>query len=251
MARSNYLVHWTGKTFVTDPKRLSNSDRGKYLKRLRDILQQGFWMTRPKEGLIGRNVRQPTRGSSVSFSYDATMTCFTELRLSQSIDHAGEYGLLGIGVDRKYVLDRCGGPVHYVRNHIDDEIVGAFADLRAWIAGQNRERRPGCERADQSIKYLGTFFKGMSEKSRDDFRFLDENEWRVVYTPLQVEAGNILPTGKSKPAFRLRLGPEDIRIIVFPDYDTRAMALSDPIVSSIIEKGKAILLLTLEECQQL
>src|SRR5260221_14510840 len=119
--RSSLLVHWTGKDICTNRNDLSDSHRRDYVERARSILQDGFWVTRPKEQLIGSS---PGSDASSSCDYVIDVSCFTEVRLSQAELHSQRYGLLGIGVERKFVLDRRGGPVHYVRNASCETVVG-------------------------------------------------------------------------------------------------------------------------------
>jgi hypothetical protein len=184
-------------------------------------------MMRPPELLQGANTR--ANSGSISFKYETPMTCFSEVRLSQCVNHAITYGLLGVGVRRTFVLERWGGPVHYVRNHADDGIVGAFFDLRVWVHGQNQS-----ERAVQLVDYLGTFLKGMSEKSTDNFKFLDEHEWRIVVTEQHERSGKIVRTSNPPPEFKLPLRSGDIKLIVFPDAVTREMALAHADISNSI-----------------
>jgi hypothetical protein len=110
--RSELLTYWTGKDITTDPSKLTTEDREAYAKRLSDVLEQGFWMTVPRETLRGRSGDQPA-----TIRYVVPMTCFTELRISHSEHHWCRYGLIGIVVDRSFVLRRSGGPVLYMRSH--------------------------------------------------------------------------------------------------------------------------------------
>ena len=177
MIRPNYLVHWTGKDIASDPELLTDGDRRKYLDRLTDILHNGFWMTRPPEKLMGRHPRSP-KGGSVSFTYEANMTCFTEIRLSQSVGHAKLYGCLGIGVDREYILERWGSPVHYVRNHEREKIVSAFFDLRYMLVKLKQAGVADAELADGYLSYIGTFLKGMSQFGKDEMCIRDRLKGR-------------------------------------------------------------------------
>jgi hypothetical protein len=42
------------------------------------------------------------------------MICFTEIRLSQAQTHAKQYGKLGIGFERDFIMDKGGRPVIYI-----------------------------------------------------------------------------------------------------------------------------------------
>ncbi|HVO22043.1 MAG TPA: abortive infection system antitoxin AbiGi family protein [Candidatus Margulisiibacteriota bacterium] len=245
MTRPDLLIHWTGKDISTSLGSLTDGDRKGYVDRLEDIVSKGFWMTRPPESLTGKNVRSGSGGHS--FKYEVDMTCFTEVRLSASADHAQAYGLLGIAVDRKYVLNRWGTPVHYVRNSDDEWIVGAFADA---LYQANRLPAGTRDRMMASLRYLGVFLKPMSNsKSDDDFAYIDEHEWRVVQTEEQVRKGRICTTGLKKPQYRLLVEPSDLKLIVFPDEITRRMAVFR-LEAFLRKAGNTVPLLTLRECAQ-
>lgn len=138
--RTDFLVHWTGKDICLDSQALSDEHRARYVDRLADILGKGFWMTKPDEKIYGNK--------NVYIEYSAPMTCFTEIRLSQAKLHAQRYGLLGVGVTRRFVLDRLGGPVHYVRNHPTAYAPGMCAVLeqRSGAGHSLKPTRHGIER---------------------------------------------------------------------------------------------------------
>jgi hypothetical protein len=242
--RSTFLVYWTGKDIPTDPS-LTHADRAQFVDRLVDIVQNGFWMTKPSETLVGST----PSGASVTFHRQTYMTCFTELRLSASRQHANAFGLLGIGVDRSYVLERWGTPVHYVRNQRDEGVVGAFHQLRYLIT--RAATWTGKDDALTCCDHLGVFIKGMSSSGTDDFAFLDEQEWRVVAFDEQVKRRRIVQTTTPPPDFRLLLQPSDLRIVVFPDDVTRSLALADARVRHLTSLlPNPIHMLTLSECEQ-
>jgi len=249
MNRTDLLVHWKGRDIHTDMATLTDDHRRRYVERLMDIVGNGFWMTRPPENLTGAHV--VSSSGTVSFTYSTDMTCFTELRLSASGSHAKAFGLLGLSVSRRYVLDRWGAPVHYVRNAGDERIVGAFIRLR-YLVG--RLCRTGAKEADEAIgyvDYLGAFLKAMSCRGRDDYRHLDEQEWRVVVTEPQLKKGTMVATGHHEPEYRLKLSPGDLRLVVFPDAETRSMAVArDEFQAFRSATGDGPHLLTVQECEQ-
>ena len=101
--RSDFLVHWTGKDICKYPNELDTGKRNNYVDRLVDILTYGFWMTVPTP------VERVEGFADSWIEYKTPMTCFTEIRLSQAQEHSSRYGLLGVSVDRRFVLDRYGG----------------------------------------------------------------------------------------------------------------------------------------------
>lgn len=246
--RSDFLVHWTGKKFASDPSTLRDTHRAEYVGRLASILADGFWMTIPKERIEGRN--------GAWIEYEAPMTCFTEIRLSQTLSHAKRYGLLGIGVSRQFVLDRFGGPVHYVRNHNDECIIGnaqkLFKALEDLDARKELEDLRDLDAA-KLRKYLAvncSFIKKMSDPNEDNFEYLNEQEWRIVHTYFQEEAGKLVPTGVAKPPYLIPVPLGDVRIVVFPDDQTRTKARSDDRLRAWFQDPPSSnpILLTLQEC---
>ena len=192
------------------------------MERLFSLLDHGFWMTIPEERLTGlRNGDRPT-----SLSYSAPMTCFTELRLSAAQAHHLRYGLLGLVVDRGFVLERWGAPVHYVRSHEEDAIAGNLVMLLSWIQ-QQIDR--GVEHADTimtNMRFLIGFTKNMSDLGTDNFLYLDEQEWRIVHSYRQQELGRIHATGKDKPKYLMPFTRSDIQMLVVPDSEIRTELLA-------------------------
>src|SRR4030042_1175833 len=103
---SDFLIHWTGididrvydqQWYQSDKSETNKSCdvTGKYFKRLHDILQFGIWMTPENESTLCFN--------NTSINVPPTpRSCFTELKLSESRQHAQNYGRLGIGVKRPF-----------------------------------------------------------------------------------------------------------------------------------------------------
>jgi hypothetical protein len=82
--RTDFLIHWTGKDIERDRSLLTEKHRAAYVDRLFNILAEGFWMNIPDEQINGSD------GSWIKYS--APMTCYTEIRLSQTQEHAKQYG---------------------------------------------------------------------------------------------------------------------------------------------------------------
>jgi len=258
MRRSHFLVHWTGKDISVNQHTLTDVQRDEYVGRLFSILAGGFWMSMPLESLLGGLGGHP--GGSHGFTYSAAMTCFTEIRLSAASHHASQYGLLGIAVDRHFVLDRWGSPVHYVRNRSMEHIVGSFADLRYQLVtllnrqGLDPQVDLLARNALQHADYLGVFLKAMSappaqQNDPDDFFFLDEQEWRVVAVPELLNKGHIVDNGKKAlPPFKLVLPADKVRLIVAPDGATRNKLIADARIGTHWPNRIHPPILTLDEC---
>jgi len=210
--RSKLLVHWTGKDIgLTHP--LSEPQRQSYVARLESILGSGFWMNKPEfaESLLGYDL--------TTYGLQPAMTCFTEIRLSQARQHAHQYGLLGVGVERDFVLDRTGGPVHYVRNRPNECIVGSYSQLFKYLNNHRAETKEG-ENPVGVLFMLMSFLKPMSElTNEEDHQFLDEQEWRIVQND-RIKKDHIARQPGDRPVALLPITHHEVSVIIFPDRDT-------------------------------
>lgn len=165
---SDFLVHWTGKDIEEkynpywdngiysrihedSEKSLLNN----YLERLRDILKYGFWMIKD-----GNNLDNPNLNATAT-----PQTCFTELKLSQARRHARQYGRLGIGVKRGYLLERGGRPIIYY----------GFKDTN-----HNDPFVEACQK-NFTDRALLNFFKPMNKPNDPlNYALYAESEWRII-----------------------------------------------------------------------
>ena len=166
---SDFLVHWTGRDIdaTHHPQWYTTDHRSKtsavvddlYLKRLRDVLRFGLWMTedsRDAQTIGYQEYRVPQEARC----------CFTELRLSESRRHAALYGRLGIGVKRPFVFQRGGRPLIYfgfgANSHSDRFVQACFRDLQD--------------------KSLLNFFKPMNSQTHQlTYELYAESEWRILF----------------------------------------------------------------------
>jgi len=245
--RSNFLVHWTGKDLFTtkmpsDLASIEASVQNQFVDRLASIVTDGLWMTTPLESFRGAGTSR--------VKYEVPLVCFTEVRLSQAYEHSQRYGLLGVVVDRKFVLDRYGLPVFYVRNHENERAVARVADVWEGILGPPANG----PRYDPKVafNYIVSFMKNMSSENADDFHFLDEHEWRIVANHELAAAGLIRETGLARPPFKVPLRPSDVRMIVFPSAATREMAMRDDRLHAFFQVLPVLpVFLTVDECRHL
>lgn len=223
MIRSSFLTYWTGKDIERNIDNLNETAHDMYLERLWSILESGIWMNRIEEKVIGWSDTDPNS----TITMQIPMTCFTELRLSQSKEHYSRYGLLGIVVDRQFVLTRQGGPVFYIRSHADEIIVGNLRQMLEWIDCQSKRGTPDADVILKNFSVPISYLKAMSTSDSDDFENLDENEWRIVHTDKGEKMGLIKPTVQSKPKYLIPLTPPDLKMIVLPDSHIRNKIIED------------------------
>jgi hypothetical protein len=167
---SGFLIHWTGKDIdrkydqpwhESDKSKTDKSCTKAYIERLKDILKYGLWMTEDLKD-IKRESDLYIDARIISIPSIAR-TSFTELKLSDSRNHAKEYGRLGIGVKRPFVLDRFGRPmVYFHEKRIDEFFMVCLEKLK------------GTD--------LLNFFKLMSSKETPQtFDWYAESEWRIIF----------------------------------------------------------------------
>jgi hypothetical protein len=198
------------------------------------------------------------------------MTCFTEIRLSQTIEHASKYGLLGIGVTRKFVLDRWGAPVWYVRNRKDEQIVHYlnYISVEPMLFVQElidrqilAEKQPMQQNFMESVAFTNSFIKNMSTagKEEDDFVYLDEHEWRIVISEKLLDRGGVVSAStathiasQAPGAYKILLQPSDLKILILPDDRAKQMALAcREIIEWFGHSSPLPPFLTLADCQNL
>lgn len=165
---SDYLIHWTGGVDIDAPHdaKWAESDKSKtnpkvtqmYLERFLNILKYGIWMTEEDPMTFsfgGERVQIPP----------TPRACFTELKVSESRKHARQYGRLGIGVKRPFLLTRFGRPLVYYGFHKDI---------------QNDIFLKACATHIPDKKLIN-FFKPMNSATILNYDFYSESEWRIVF----------------------------------------------------------------------
>jgi len=166
-------------------------------------------------------------------------TCFTEVKLSQARKHAQRYGHLGIGVHRDFVLQRHGNPVFYVQSGNTSAVVENLAKVRGAL------EHDAVNKANLEV-VLG-YAKSMSDPNSSDLKFYDELEWRIVHLE-RLEGRYLAVVDRANNIFRIELEPAEVRLVVFPDDETKRMALSDPALAPLVQAHP--IFVTLEDCQQ-
>lgn len=244
--RSDFLVHWTGHKFDKPPRKgpVTPEIREQYVNRLKSVLENGFYLYRQEKP---EAIAAAEWGK---YEYNVSLTCFSEVRLSYARDHAQRYGRLGIGVRRSFVLDRCGTPAWYVRNRAPESIVSALFEVWLYLAtSTDQSTATKRTRLDHAMSML----KPMSDsEGQEDFTYLEEHEWRIVFNHEAKKLGRIVETGKDNPRFRVPITADDLRVLVFPDDLTRSEALDDNAVKCFLDKAQSpTILLTIDECEQL
>jgi len=255
IVHSKFIVHWTGKDF--DPERNYSSKlmpdkiRQLYIERLIDDLKDGFYMWKGKKE--ERETEKIYDCEDGWLQPEISRVCFTELKLSMAGDHAKKYGLLGIGVDRDFILKRYGNPVFYVMNGKSNTIVNARKVFNFFMDEIKKLEQVSAQDAKlrklKGIKLefdtLLAYFKKMNDKE-NELNLYDELEWRITHLS-RLEDENLLKViDKDNHIYRVRLTKEDIKVIVFPDRETKDVVFKYPDFLTLINNPICV---TLDDCE--
>ena len=233
---TTFLIHWTGKDFHGPGIELNDDIRNQYIDRLMNVLEYGFFMKPGNETIWGANGEEIT--GSIS------RTCFTEIKLSLAKQHATKYGSLGIGVNRKYILERYGGPVFYVQNGRNSNIIENFYKVNSFL-NRLSQGIAGIEAIKLEFAVILAYLKNMSERDSEELIYYDELEWRITHLN-RLDGKYVTTHDASKFIYRIKIKPDDIKVIVFPDSKTKNMALQRKDIHELINNP---ICATLDDCQ--
>lgn len=128
------LFYWTGRGFEvpalkrTAAKRLET--RLAYVDRLKSILQKGIWLKTPD--------KPDQLGDGTLIKITRPIACFTEWALGQSLAHTTEYGRLGFGFPKRFILSKGGQPVIYARDAVSNSrYVEAFLEMARILSDES------------------------------------------------------------------------------------------------------------------
>lgn len=189
---SDVIVHWTGRDLdasdpeiqktipvnwrkhclrpIEQPSLIKSPEIIRdYVNRLRDVLKFGLWMTNDKTVDEIKEIPSCSNDDGrVSETPTIAHVCFTELKLSESRQHAFEYGRLGIGLKRMFLFNRAGHPMFYISPRKDIKKPNWFFNFN------NTDKQDVTSSAQKS------YFKHMSEVEDLNYKYYSESEWRIV-----------------------------------------------------------------------
>ncbi len=219
---SRILVHWTGKEFeeIRDEKEKSFL----YIQRLKNDLQEGLYTKTTEEDVIRK-----WRITNI------TRLCFTEIRLGQAQVHAKRYGKLGLGFSRDFIMNKGGRPVIYIPFEANEGSRLLEESIRELF-----ERSKEIDEIHKPAKWILTHVKRMWNEKGEDF--YEEMEWRIVHGP---DDRNIKNIGDG--VHRLKFDTSDIKVIIFPNEDTKQLSLKDDYIRKYLSENMPIMV-TLDDC---
>lgn len=224
------LFHWIGDKI--DASNLTPKAKAeKYVQYLADSLKDGLWVKSPKQDEVIRLGEQ-------KHTLELPMVCFTEWALGQSHDHAKQYGHLGLGFSRRWVMSKQGQPVTYYRTDKQSRFIKTLFNL---INARDQLNA----KSVKALEYLIHFTKPArvskkvdkdkpkSKKPKDSpgkkkaapltkkrfggpMKFMEEREWRIV----RQEGAKIFDenTKGKRPPYHLKYKPgHDLFTVVLPN----------------------------------
>jgi hypothetical protein len=243
------LFYWMGRSIDDQNgkrKLLRDELVTEVLRQLRGSLEHGLWVKSPRYP-----EKFELRGSS--FALDLPIACFTEWSLGESLPHTSEYGRIGLGFPKRWVIERGGQSVTYFRHNEKGTFLQAVFKLLAAQGNPDAhgawKPRPGATGFEE-LRYLLHFAKMIRLKAPKPSRapaavappptrgpkrrqapaaveaqmfkrkfgmplqFVEEREWRIVHHP----ASRRFVKGPGVPEYYLPYLPGDeLFTLVLPD----------------------------------
>ena len=227
---------------------------------LKSAITNGLWCKTPRVP-----DRLGDKTTAKHFEVSRPITCFTEWPLVESRPHTTRYGRLGLGFPRRFVFDRGGHPVIYVKGILSgDQYTKNFLTLKEFLAddrladifGENqikdhqkrldyvthfakwscmpRSKAPkGTTKTSSSPRKSVMLVSGVDEKNFERRygkrqELLEEREWRVVFHPTFKRYFQKPISGRNKPDYYMPFDVgDDLFTVVLPDNRTMNMVMNN------------------------
>lgn len=244
---SKFLVHWTGGRQITTSEILTPEQEQQYLTLLTKILNEGLYVRTPsaEEAQLERAFGN-TWGDERSFDIQFGRLCFTEIRLSEAQAHAKNYGRLGIGFERDFVMNRGGNPVFYIQNGRQGVAAEMFVRIREYLLARSQAGHKDGPIQLKQLEVLMGFTRTMGGQDSQELKFYDEMEWRILHSVGGEKAGLFKPQGDG--LWIMPFKRSDVRLIVFPNARVKELALKDTELKKAFSEEHSPMLLTLDDC---
>jgi len=262
------LFYWLGRHIDerVENGKLTEELRGEYLECLRSALRHGLWVKTPQV--------PDQLGDGSLIKVHRPITCFTEWTLGQSVPHTTRYGRMGLGFPKKFVLNRGGQPVTYLRDSSRNDpystalkalakglsssdanaimksakVIRELQEHFDFLAHFNKRIKHPPQPRTKSAKVTSSKKKVASSKEIDPFsrrfgptlHYLEEREWRIVYDESIRDFFEPGPGGVGKPDYYLPFKKgEELFTLVLPDNKTVHDALEDSVIRKALYPADA------------
>jgi hypothetical protein len=244
------LFYWMGRSIddQNGKRKLLRDDLvQEVLLQLRGCLERGLWVKSPRYP-----EKFELRGKT--FALDLPIACFTEWSLGESLPHTAEYGRIGLGFPKRWVIERGGQSVTYFRHNEKGSFLQAVFKLltaHGTDDGKGNWKTKPDASGFEELRYLLHFAKMIRLKTRKPLhlpgkvappalvrgarrqrpaaavevqmfkrkfgmpmQFVEEREWRIVHHP----DNKGFVKGPGVPDYYLPYLPgEELFTLVLPD----------------------------------
>ena len=243
------LFYWMGASIDRKNKGrkiLSNDLVNECLAQIAGSLENGIWVKTPR-------IPEKLTFRGQSFALNSPIACFTEWSLGESLPHTTEYGRIGFGFPKRWVIERGGQSVTYFRHNEKGSFLqsifrllnvlgteqehgiwkasaegNGFDDLRYLLhfAKMIRLRKAAREQRKTGAKPAPKPGRNKPRKAEPNealffkrkfgqpLEFVEEREWRIVHHPSSPH----FVKGPGVPEFYLPYVPGDeLFTLVLPD----------------------------------
>ena len=250
------LFHWLGGHIDATANLSAQARAEAYLQCLIDSLRKGLWVKTPRiPDYLGKNRE---------FEISLPICCFTETSVMEIGQHTLEYGRMGLGFPKRFVLQHSGMPVHSSSEFQNHAVFASWCKLKKFIDSQQHLGHFNTASLDEvrnEFLYISHFLKRMNKipdhktkakstrpasnaspsTSRprspsipkkffgETLPYLEEREWRIVAKERGVD---VLPkklvrnaTNDAPKYFLPYMPGKDLFTIVLPDERTYAAAI--------------------------
>jgi len=230
--RSDYLVHWTGRGFPS-----SDTAEGiqQYVDRLVSIFQHGLYLSVPETVDVLRSVNS----DDVRLP-NLPCICFTELRMRDSVHLAKDYGKMGVGFRRKYLMRYGANPVFYLPSARLGIVNTNMSYLSQLVMPQYSSA------ADVILAYC----KPMNRICDDHLDFYEEHEWRIVQAPAGIPLPKEFTLSDDQSIWSFRFDTSEVEVIVFPSAEVRAQAIANEFLREVFAQ-KMPMMLDYDACSEI
>jgi hypothetical protein len=246
------LFYWMGASLDRknrNKKVFSDALVKECLVQLRGSLEKGLWVKSPR-------VPEEFEFRGRAFALQEPIACFTEWSLGESLPHTSEYGRIGLGFPKRWVIERGGQSVTYFRHNQKATFLQSMFKLLDAL-GQDRGQGVWTAKTGisgfEELRYLIHFAKMVRLKKTPPrskitpptvvprvisrkkpakaavdaqtfkrkfglpLEFLEEREWRIVHHP--AANGFVRGPASGVPNFYLPYVPgEELFTLVLPDH---------------------------------
>jgi len=237
------LFYWMGRG-IDDRNRgrriLSDELTREVLGQLRGSLEHGLWVKTPR-------IPESFTLKGKTFPLDLPIACFTEWALGQSLAHTVEYGRIGFGFPKRWVIQNGGQSVSYFKHAKSSVLLRNAFQLLAATGWSPKE--PPQNASFEALRHLLHFAKMVRQKHEavprspspkvpakpagktvaakprpeaftyrrrfgQPLPFVEEREWRIVHHP----SNKVFVRGPGVPDYYLPYVPGDeLFTLVLPD----------------------------------